>query len=630
MEETVLVFDSGVKGKQGGIKGAKTPEQRKELANTIKRLIESAEQAKGSLPERWAANESLYNIEEYVPEFEPFEGAARFNLGLMRSKMDTLSASVITPIVTATPIFTASTSGQGALSTDEAQAVVDWELDRCGFTAKIRQASTIAANTGNAFLRFWWDVQAKGFLAYAPDVQSSERRTAEDETEEEPLDEFGQPIPPPPGKDIAFLGTRCDVIHPRDFVMTPVNVPIERARLVGNRVQLRRQEVSEYRLAEAWYCDTPSLVEAADQTAPGKSPEFARTEPTVSTEREDDMLDIYFLQVKFDLNKDGTEEWYQVIYAYESCEILDIAPYKWSRPEYVRVSYMSEPWSIYNSGSPAYSIQGVCKAHNAVFNQWYDGTNMSAFSTIFFDRRSGFTEHAFLKIEPGAAIGVDGIPDFKQVSVGFDGQYHANILQMLENQADAILRQNRMTSGQQLKAGSTATEAAKLAEGQTMNQNDYLLEFAGDHLCEAADLILEYCAYHYDQLVEVYQDSIPCTSKDQLEIRCNWEVTGKSPALMGPVISQRINEIVGALTTLNMGDRIKPEKVAAALVQYSGLPPGLDILMSDEEYAEQQMMLQQQMLQEQLGQINGQTEAGFGVPQDPGMGTGAGVLPPPF
>lgn len=605
-EPTILVFDTEVKGKQGGVKGAKTKSQRSVIAHKLARLIDDAKSQRSELETRWDENESLYNLEDYTPAFEPFEDAARFNIPLMRSKLDTLNASVVTPIITSTPYFSARSYGKGAVLVDDAQRVVDWALDGANFPEKLREGARIASLTGKFIFRCWPDAVAKGFLAYAPDTQSKEQG------------------------DISFAGARLDVIHPRDFVIHPVTVPIERARLVGNRVPLRRQEIAEYRLASQWYCDDPALVESGDTTQSGKSEEFSKV-TAIASEQEDEMIDVYFLLVKLDLNKDGTEEWYEIIFAYDSKSILDIAPYKWSRPWYVAPGYHTETGSFYNSGSPAQSIQGLAKAANELFNTFYNGTQMSAFPTTFFNRNGGYSEDAYLKIEPAAAIGVDGMPEFQQVSVGFNSREYPFMFNMIWDQADAVLRLNRMTGGQQLKAGTSATEAARLAEGQQTNQNDYLLALSGS-ICSIVDLILEYLYYHYDHVKEAYGDSFPCDDAEQLNVKCIWEVTGRSQAMTGPVITQRIMEFAGAVTTLGLADRLKPESVLEALSQYSGLPGGMNLALSEDEYAQKQAAIIEAQRQAQLmaqQQANGYEQqanfAGGGVGGlDPNQGVPAG------
>lgn len=599
---TVLEFDTEITGKTGGVKGAATPEERATIEVLLNRMVDAAKAQKGSLKDRWDENESLYNMEDYERSFKPCKNAAAFNIPLMRNKLDTLNAAVVTPIITASPYFTAKSAGRGALNTDEAEKVIDWALDLAGFPQKLKEAATIASLTGQVFLRAWFDATAKGFHAYEPDSQSKEM-----------------------DGEVSFAAIRLDVIHPRDFIAYPVSVPVHRSRLCGHRALLRRQEISELRKAKRWYNDQPCLTETLDASAPGKSTDFAKVEPSVQSEQEDQPIEVWFLLVKMDLNKDGTEEWYQVVYNQDSREVLDITAYKWSRPEYFRIGYHTEPQSIFNSSSAAQTIQGIAKAYNELFNIYYDGASISAFPTTFFDRNSGYTEDQFLDMEIGQAIPVDGIPNIQQISVSFNGREIPYLLQTLSDQADAVLRIPKTSSGQQLTKGSTATEAAQLGEAMALNQNDYLLAFAGGDLAAMADHILTMVAPNVPVIMDTYGDSFPCDDPEKLNVKCLWEVTGKSPMASGQYVTSKTMEVVAALGQLGLGDMVDTRAIAESLIQYSGLPNGLKILRTDEEMAAIQQA-QAQMMEEQ---VYGQT-AIDGFPAQPGMEGGGGGVPAGF
>jgi len=594
---TVLEFDTEITGKTGGVKGAATPEDRARIEVLLNRMVDAAKAQKGSLKDRWDVNESFYNCEDYDRSFKPCKNAAAFNIPIQRSKLDTLNSTVVTPIITASPYFTAKSAGRGALNTDEAEKVLDWALDLAQFPQKLKEGATVTGNTGQVFLRAWFDATAKGFHAYEPDSQSKEM-----------------------DGEVSFAAVRIDVIHPRDFIAYPVTVPVHRSRLCGHRVLLRRQEISELRKAKRWYNDQPCLTETLDASAPGKSTDFAKVEPNVQSEQEDQPIEIWFLLVKLDLNKDGTEEWYQVVYNQDSREVLDITSYKWARPEYFRLSYDTELGSIFNSSSPAQIIQGPCKAYNELFNIYYDGAAISAFPTTFFDRNSGYTEDQFLDMEIGQAIPVDGIPNIQQISVSFNGREIPYLLQLLDDKIDQALRMPKTAGGQQLEKGSTATEAAQLGEALSLSQNSYLLAFASG-LCDLADHVLTMIAANAGVIMETYGDSFPCDDPEKLNVKCLWEVTGKSPMASGQYVTSKTMEVVAALGQLGLGDMVDTRAIAESLIQYSGLPNGLKILRTDEEMA---------MIQQQQEQALYEQAAIDGVPPQPGMEGGGGGIPQGF
>lgn len=591
------VFELDIEGKTGGIPGAKTSEDRSKLASDILLMIDDSENAKGSLPERWEAVEALYNLDEYVRAYKPHEGAAEFSFPLMTSRLDAMEAGVCNPMLNAIPYFTANSTGEDASKTDTAEKAVHWALDMSMWSTRLRQAAHIAAMCGRSVIRVWFDARVQGFSADTPDFQSYE------------------------DGEVEYAAPRVDVIHPKDFVIYPAaKARITAARMVGHMEYMMKREVKEFQRAGTWYNDGPGISPASVEV-PGKSADFARTQLNSTSIDADDLIKIYFLTVKFDLNNDGSDEWYECVYAYDTRSLLDIKPYKWSRPGYFGPGFVQEYRTFYPASSPGKKLEQLNLAYNELLNQFYDGVQAGAYSTTFANLDNGGTQDQWLQAPPNSIIATNGAPQVQQISSTFNGAPFPMMLDKLENLADQAIRRPVTEIGGQFKAGTTATAANQANAATAESKNEMLEAFAGNELCAMADFILELMAANADVIKEVYGDSAPWDTADDLRCKCVWEVTGKSPNSNGELVIQKIQGLVGMVTSLGLMDRVDPDGLLMAMNQALDLPNNAKILYTPEEL--QQNALAQQQLAEQA--------ASFGPAGIPGMEDGGGVpfAPPP-
>lgn len=585
-----------IKGKQEGIPGAETAEERQEIAHKLLSMIDDADIAKGSLPERWEAVEKLYNLEGYERSYMPHEGAAEFAFPLMSARLDAMEASVCNAILASSPYFTAKSSGIGAMNTDVVEKGVQWALDMALFPEKLREGAHIAATTGRVIFRLWFDARIKGFGANMPDLQSYEQG------------------------EVECAAPRLDVIHPQDFVIYPPTCKkITGSRLVGHFDYMRRQEIQEAQRGESWYCGG-DLAEASVVERAGKSATFAKTTAAGTSLHEDNPVKVYFLQVKLDLDADGSEEWYECILAYDTCELLDIAPYEWSRPGYFAPGFHTEYKTFYPANSPGKKLEQLSLAYNELLNLYFDAAEHGAFPTTFANLDSpgmlGGGDQ-YLKVAPGTIVGTNGQPQVVQISAAANLQTFPEILAKLEDLADQAVRRPITSIGGQFQPGTTATAANQSAAAMGESQNEMLNAFAGNDLCSMADFALEIITRNSMVIKEVYGDSAPWQSEEELAIKCLWEVSGKSLSSNGQYVMQTIQMVAGLITQLGFGRRIDEEGITEAIVQAAKLPTGAKILKTEEE-----LLLEQQQQQQELAAMG----AGVGLSPDGLMG-GDQVLP---
>jgi len=576
-----------IEGKQGGIEGAKTVDERKALATDIMLMVTDAENAKGTLPDRWESVEALYNLEEYTRAYKPHDGAAEFCFPLMTSRIDALEASVCNPILQAYPYFTAKASGDGAMKTDMAEKSVHWVFDINNWSALARLGAHIAAMTGRTIYRTWFDARVKGFSADTPDLQSYE------------------------SGEVEYAVPRIDVIHPKDFVIYPLaEAHITGARMVGHRDYMRRASVEEYQRAGIWYADGAGLSEAAAIEVAGKSQEFARTSPSLTSIHADNLIQIYFLTVKFDLNKDGSEEWYEVVYALDTDTLLDIKPYIWSRPGYFAPGFHQEYRTFFPATSHGKKLEQLTLAYNEALNLFFDGVEHSAFPATFYNPDSGGMQDQFTKMHPGDLIPTNGNPSIQQVAVNFNPQNFPMILDKFENLADQVVNQPITSIGGQFAPGTTATAANQSAAGQSQTQNKNLEAFAGNEMCSMANFILELLAANPEVIKSVYGDSAPWTDASELQLKCTWEVTGKSQNSNPQVVIQKIDSLMGVVERMGLADRVDRDGLLQMTVQALDLPNTGRVLYSPEEIQSNAIQQQQQLAAQQ----------GIGPAPEPGMG----------
>lgn len=558
--------------KQGKVKGAATEEQRQQLSADLFVMIDDAETAKGSLPDRWAHIEAIYNLEEYERSYMPHEDAACFALPLMTSRIDAKEASVTGPMLSARPYFTAISSGESARYTDCVENAVHWSLDQALWPEQLLLGVHIAMLTGVTIFRAWFDARMKGLTDDTPDLQT-----------------YGSDDP-----EIDYAAIRIDTIHPKDFISYPLmSYKVARSRMIGHREYMRRGEVEAKQKRGEWFDDAP-LSEGIVEIA-GKSETFARTSLQTTSIADDQPITIYYLTVKLDLDGNG-EQWFEVAYAYDTRQILEIVPYKWSRPGYFAPSFKKEYRTMFPALSPAKKIEGPAMVYNELFNEYIDGVQMASAPPTFYNPETGSTTDQSTQYKPGELIATTGAPQVASVASVFKGESFPSLLQQVQDIADQGVSLPVTAVGGQYQSGTTATAADQSAAAQATSQNALLTAFAGGECAAMAAFIHEMITANADLLKMIYGDAAPWEDSSELDIKCTWEVTGKSPNAFGPALVQNLKAAAEIFEGIGIGHMLDKKALGQSILTALDLPAGTRVMLSDEEIA----MAEQQMQEAQM------------------------------
>lgn len=415
-------------------------EDLREIASRLHSLVQAGLEAKGSLPSRWAENESLYDNEPPVEEDEESK-IVRVPTRFLQPRVDMLTALVCGVVAKQDPYMIARDMQSGERS-DRLERALQffWQREPAAFGRKARNASTIAANTNKAI----WKVSYR-------------------------------PVKGPKG------GIVLEVIHPDYYVCAPATLdgPCE-AKLVGNCFFRRRRWVKDGQAnGELLDYDGREIgvarLEEADRT--GGIHRSLSQPSTTGVERDDELVKIWDLVVRLELSEGKGERFYRVLLAEDGPCVLSIEEYPYSRPFYFESFYISDEKSYWSGRSVSYNLQACDKTYGMLFSALYNGVMNEALPLVVgAGLPEKFTEYGFGEVIPDADEMVS--PPWAAPSRFGGGQALIYAMQETSRVGDQVARVSQNTMGSLASRDATATEQNIVASGVGAGQEEYIANFS--------------------------------------------------------------------------------------------------------------------------------------------------------
>jgi hypothetical protein len=568
-----------------------------DLGISVCQEIDHSETSKGSLPLRWDRNEQLYNIDPSATNLNLVEGMASYPIPLWKPKADRIIGTVfksitgLEPYVQVIPESEETEDMAKAKRLEKAlQVLATKEEGRFGFDRAFRQCLKTAVNTGIAIL--YAHPTQEGCLYHEP-------------------------------------------IHPKDFCIYPHELgSIRKAKTVGHRYWKLRSDIDALYEAGEYLTDSVGGADGVGETG-GKSEEFGSTVDTPSSNPDDNLIECWQVVRFCDLG-DGPQD-YIICVAKKTQRVLKITKleYKTSRM-YFDVRFDEEYGSFWPASSPGQDIQGLQLIYSDLFNVAIHGGYSAAFPGVAI---IGATLNSKVKRwGPGTVWELPAGASVEVVGNTFNGAFIGPIIDKVEQVADSTSRISRTGEGQNLRAGTTATEASGVLQAQEEGKDQYTT-FVAPIVGEIFEFLRELLNLHYPDFFKKHGSSLGLEGLEDVTVAARFLPTGKSSTTSPTALLQKLQMALqlASTPTTNLDYQAVEKQVMQAL----DLPFDVAGLEKKGPNAQEWMQIlagvlsgqvspqeATQILQEAQAGITGQGTDGQ-VPAQQPTGAVAGVSGPP-
>jgi hypothetical protein len=506
-----------------------TPEGRKAWAEKLVRAIDASDAQQGQLPDRWERLEQLTRLQPVNAGVQLEEGDEPRTMPVITPLVDQLVANVCGPVLSQSPYFVAKTFGPDSARSEPVEQMVQWCLERAQFDRRFRKATRVTAKAEPAIFRVHFE---DGAQINTP------------ETDAQALARQG------------YVGPSISVIHPKNFVCYPLYAGgINKAKTVGYRFGMRAQEIKE-KQAEGIYFED-AIVYGGDNPQDhqaGRDKDWSLTEESAGiTDDLDQNVDVYELVTKEDFGE-GKESWWICHVAKRDKCLLLAQPYgaviseggneefvPYSRPGYFE-HFLHEPDEdeFYRSNPFAQNLQGIQLAFNDIINLVIDGNIHSAFPAGF-TTSAGLMEK-FSKYKAGTVYHVRDV-NIVWTKPQMDNGVLLPMLEFLQQLAASVSKISQPGMGQEMKSGTTATEAAGVLAGQQTGLDEYRSNamMGPTVMC---DFIRELCYVHWPSLENTYGGMLPIVDPSPLASPVIWQPNGKTATNSPQALIQKIQLLI--------------------------------------------------------------------------------------
>lgn len=497
------------------IPGASTDEERQQLGNKLKAMIESGLMDKGSLPQRWSVNQANYdnNPARWSNRFLP--GAEMMHFPLVQPKVDRLAGATVRTMMGADPVLTGTLRGQGQ-RVEDVENTLQFFMDIGQLELRLRQLGTMSGVSDCAVLRVAFDVATNEVMAAHPEH-----------------------VVTMPGM-LHYAGFKFDVIHPDDFVVFP-STPfgIQAATMCGHRFWRTMGEIDELKITGRYFDDAQVAI-GPDPTSYGtRDWQFSRLASNSAPDTDDMPVELWEVIVKLRLGKAKMPSRYRCTVAISTGALLAIAPYNYIRPNYREFRFKDiEHGSYWPGRSVSQDLQGLQRAYNHLHNLMIYGSYHSAFPAIFGEG----LPHKVVQYMAGDMVRTDG-GDLMQANVRFQAQHIPEMIDRIEVLGDKVVRISSMGTGGQLKGDTSATEVAAIVRGQEQGENDYLLNF-GASLYDIADMMREQLFANWNFWKPLYGEQAPVRMQEDLMLPVRWTLQGRNPMSTPEVMMAKFEKLI--------------------------------------------------------------------------------------
>jgi len=526
------------------------PTVRANLALTLATLVNTAEQSRNRMSERWASNErAALNIPEPVdPADLPYPDAETTHIPVSSAKQDAWMSMMSATTMSQRPYITGVAFSPDSDDTDGPQNDLYLCMRRARFGRTWRKLLNALFLYGRGIIRVCLSPQAR---------------------------------------------FQFDFVSPKRFIVYPeTDGGLSSAILCGHLYESTQAAIQAQQKSGAYYDDV--VVSPGNGTLPNERAVEELTGPSLGGRASDIPVRVYELFYFGVLNPapsdpEGVQtgaKWWKLTYLPDEQYVMRIEEAAYERPWYVDWFLHEEEGRFWPEGSRANDLAGTQAATNQLWNQMNWGSQMAAFGELFVVGPK--TEDAQPPRRPGRLHHLPTGSVIQDVRIDYDPSVTPSLLQDLDRRADVVARIGTQMQGAPNKYDTTATGASIRKAGTDTAIEDDLgcLEYG---VAEMADLWQAIYLKHYDQVQKAYPPGALSSEKEHLEMEIEWELAGKTPANSPEAQTQEAVGLTQALQAFNEDFRrgmqsmgIDAARLARALVETSSLTAKKQILLPEE------------------------------------------------
>jgi hypothetical protein len=594
-------FVIDVNDKKAGTKFNKNDEvSRLNLAQQIIDYADNDESTKGDLRPVWDETTShYYTVSPERLITGHMASPSKMPVPVLSSRVDAIVNYITGAITNAYPYFVGNASGDDYKKVNQAEAMVQWALDRDGFPAKARLSAWQAVMFNRSYFYVTFGATPKSM----PDAL-----------------EGSAPVSGDP--EFAECGVRVKVIHAKDFIAYPNNCEsLSECVFVGFKADRTLRQIRA--LMDQGYFIEQELEESTNAGEDFQK-EIDAGGPSISYEDTvDEPVKTIIGLAKLDLDKKGSSSWWEVEVLESSRQTLRVVPYTYHRPCFFAPTILQPYGEILTSDSVARRILPAHKMIQEAVNLQLDGMMVTTFPMQFYNKDKGLPLEVN-SYSPGQLVGCEGLPEFVSFVSQFNPSMTAAIIDMgntLATQAGSIPDTG---TGTQYNANSTAAAVNATESSKDVSVNAYLSMYAGSELGEMAEYVRHLCYENYDLLYGVYGAALPCKSQDDLDVKTHFTVNGRNAGSSPQSQLAGIDAIMERLKSVDMSNPVE-RALLKAFVRATNVSNEQEV-MNELEQLEQQIT-EQLAAQEQMQSGMGDMAQGMPPGIDPGVDPSAGAMP---
>lgn len=564
---------------------ADSPDKRRQLVTQLEADIYAGINARAGLEDVWRRVEHMHINARPLRNTSPQDNLVPIHRPLLQPRLDQLAAQVCSVVAGSDPYMLA-TSGDDTLSSKREKTLHRlWQT--AGFDQQIRKAAIIAGDTNRAIWRISYALQVENMLPEG------------DETIQDKM-----------SGSITYSGLAIDVIHPRDFTLSPATSEgIQSAQLVGHRFYRSAQYIKERQAIGEYFDDAPPV--GGDDPLEHRirySQQYVNYVPLDDTSS--DPVELWDVIVRMrpsqvsPINENKRQRYFLATLAIKQGLLLRFEEYPFSRPWYFESGFLVEPEDFWGDGkSVGKNLYPLQEEYNNNCTLLYNGALMSALPPLFGPQLN--TEKTSY-YGPREYIPVDG-----EVKIqSFGGEFHGEDIRAnnadIERNADSVAGISANNTGAPEQHELSATQSQQIAAGVGVSITEYIRSFTANFPAMAS--LTEEILDSYYPLWRPFYSDLQIT-KQELSLPAMWEVNGKSPADTPMARMIQVQQLIGFGEKFPQAcyDMYELGKLQLAL---SNLPGADKIQMERPSAIPQQLNPQ---AQDAPGD-------GQGVPGQPGMG----------
>ena len=538
---------------------------RKKLGLELREMIDAGIDARSSLEGRWDQIDRAYykgRIESLKP---PWPDAPKQEYPIHKSKTDSVQSYLAGSLTKNAPYFIVRAGGPGSQRIDDVQTALHTMLRTASYEKMVRESLNITLRRGICFVRC-------GF------VESIERPSVLDKVKGALLRLLKSG--PPARKLRTPARLKFDVIPPEFHVHYPAYAWDPADQLIeGHQYTMRQEEVDRRQKTGEFYKDRDKKVQSTnDQYQPGRETPPIETQQTNdnSTRIEDRPVKIFDV-LRFRLDEDDPSAIYRITFAYDSSLVLKFDRFHCHESWYKRVYLHTEPNRLYPETSRGYDLVAVHKFEQDLRDLIIWGGIMNEFPTTF---TNSALDDDMTQAAPGKVISLERGAVVSQLQSHSDTSAFTQLLGVAQEDGDRIARVSSMGQGSNMRSGTTATEAAQIAQGQATGVSDDAQTF-GEGLNEIARFCCnELLFWNFNEWYQDYRDVLGPMMAADFAIPWWFEVNGETPVNTPAAIMQQATQLLGVIGPAIQAEGAMMQLAAQAQIQYKPILPTFNNLIA--------------------------------------------------